>query len=232
MRILNYLKGHWQLIVLVGLVFVLWRYSFVWPLRMLIVFLHEASHALAAILTGGEVLNLSLSPLEGGSVLSRGGNGFIIASAGYLGSLLLGSSLFLLALRTKADRLIVALLGASMVGLSLFYVRELFPLMFCLGGAVILLLSSKFLGETINDLILRIIGLTSMVYVPYDIFSDTLARPHLRSDARILAENYGGTTLMWGVIWLIASLVFIGAVARLALKRPSNIIFKKTKTRV
>jgi len=198
---------------------------------MRIIDFFEASHALAVILTGGEVLRLSLSPLEGGSVLARGGNGFITASAGYLGSLVLGSVLFLLALRTKADRLIVALLGASMIGLSLFYVRELFPLMFCLGGAAILLFSSKFLGQMINDLILRIIGLTSMVYVPYDIFSDTLARSHLRSDARIIAENYGGTTLMWGTLWLMISLIFIGFIARVALKRPSNISFKSSKPR-
>ncbi len=213
---------------MVGLIFVLWRFPFMWPLRMLIVFLHEASHALAALLTGGDVLSLSLSPQEGGSVSSRGGNGFIIASAGYLGSLLLGSILFLMALRTRYDRWVVGLLGASMLLLALLYVRELFPLVFCIGGGLALLLCAKFLKAEMNDMVLRIIGLTSMVYVPYDIVSDTLARSYLRSDARIIAETYGGTTLMWGLLWLLISLVFLGFLAKSALRTPSNIILKKT----
>jgi hypothetical protein len=50
-----------------------------------------------------------------------------------------------------------------------------------------------------------------MVYVPRDIVSDTLARSHLRSDARMLAEEYGGATVLWGGLWLVLSVVVIAA---------------------
>jgi Peptidase M50B-like len=57
-----------------------------------------------------------------------------------------------------------------------------------------------------------------MLYVPLDIFSDTLARSALRSDARILAEYLGGTTMMWGVLWLLISLIVIPSAIYLSLR--------------
>jgi len=195
-------------------------------LKIFVVFLHEFSHALATWLTGGEVLELSVSAQQGGFVTSRGGNGFIIATAGYLGSLLLGSLLFVLALRSKIDRYVVGVLGVTMIGLTALYIREPFAIGFCLGAGAILMISSRFFAASVNDLILRVIGLASMIYVPYDIFSDTLSRSYLMSDARILAQNYGGTTMMWGVIWLVVSLVFLVFLLKASLKTPSNIVFK------
>ena len=49
----------------------------------------------------------------------------------------------------------------------------------------------------------------SMIYVPLDILSDTIFRSELRSDARMLAEEFGGATVMWGGVWLVLSLVAI-----------------------
>lgn len=225
-RPLEFLKQHWQLIVMAIGVFVLWNTVVMTPLRILIVFLHEASHAIAALLTGGSVLEMSLSPQEGGHVVSRGGNFFIIATAGYIGSLLFGIVFFVLALRTRADRFVVAGLGITMIGLAAIYMRELFPLLFCLGTGAALLAASRYFSQSANDFILRIIGLTSMIYVPYDIVSDTLLRSHLNSDARIIAEHFGGPTMFWGLLWLVISLGFIVLTLRNTLSEPSNIAFK------
>lgn len=225
MKVWEYFRGHWQLAALLAIVFALWNYPVMYPLKMLVIFLHEASHAFAALLSGGEVLELSLVPREGGHVKSRGGNRFFISSAGYLGSLFLGSLMLVLALKSKLDKFIVGLLGVSMLVLTAFYIRAPFPLAFCIIGGLSALLSARFLNRQFNDLLLRLIGLTSMIYVPYDIFSDTLSRSYLRSDARNLAETYGGTTVMWGSIWLVISLVFIVFIARLCLSSPSNLFF-------
>ena len=201
-----------------------------YPLKIFVIFLHEASHAITALLTGAQVLELSLSPQQGGHVKAAGGNGFLIASAGYLGSLFWGAALFLLGLRTRLDKLVVGMMGVLMLGITVLYIRDLFPLVFCILTGIGLLLSAYFFSQSINDLWLRVIGLTSMIYVPYDIFSDTLARSHLVSDARILAENYGGTTMVWGSLWLCISMVFLLFIARQSLKWPSNIDFRGTKS--
>ena len=58
-----------------------------------------------------------------------------------------------------------------------------------------------------------------MAYVPLDIWSDTISRSHLRSDARMLAEEFGGFTLMWGGIWMAISLMAIVWVIRTSLSR-------------
>lgn len=221
------LRGHWQLIVLISFVFALWPTPVIIPLKILIVFLHELSHAGMTVLTGGDVVSLSVSASQGGEVLSRGGSRFLILTAGYLGSLVIGLALLIGAMRTDADRAIMALFGALMILVTLLYIREQFAIVFSIGTGVAMLLTATFLPHSVNDLILRVIGLTSMIYVPYDIFSDTIARSSLRSDARMLAEEFGGATVLWGGTWLVISLVVITFALRYALGSASNITFTK-----
>ncbi|MDB4111722.1 M50 family metallopeptidase [Yoonia sp.] len=217
------LQGHWQLFLLTTFVFALWQTPAVVPLKILIVFFHEASHAIATFVTGGEVVSLSVSPNQGGLVVSRGGSRFWTLTAGYLGSLLIGVSLLIGATRSRADRKIMAVCGVMMLVIAGLYVREIFALVFVIGTGIAMLLSARFLGHNVNDLMLRVIGLTSMIYVPYDIFSDTIARSHLPSDARMLAQEFGGTPQVWGVLWIAISLIVIGFCMRSVLGRSSNL---------
>ncbi len=203
--------------------FALWQTPAVVPLKILIVFFHEASHAIATFVTGGEVVSLSVSPNQGGLVVSRGGSRFWTLTAGYLGSLLIGVSLLIGATRSRADRKIMAVCGVMMLVIAGLYVREIFALVFVIGTGIAMLLSARFLGHNVNDLMLRVIGLTSMIYVPYDIFSDTIARSHLPSDARMLAQEFGGTPQVWGVLWIAISLIVIGFCMRSVLGRSSNL---------
>lgn len=217
------LRGHWQVIALVVCVFALWQTPVIVPLKILIVFLHELAHAAMTVITGGNVISLTISAEQGGAVLSRGGSRFLILSAGYLGSLLIGMGLLLIAIRTHADRALMTCFGALMLIVAAIYIRDLFALMFCLGVGAAMIASAQFLPHDVNDLILRVIGLTSMIYVPYDIFSDTIVRQALRSDARMLAEEFGGATVLWGAIWLIISIGLIWIAVRRILGPDSNI---------
>lgn len=223
------LRGHWQLLLLLALVFGLWQTPAIIPLKILIVFLHEFAHAAMTVLTGGEVISLSVSANQGGEVWSRGGNRFLILTAGYLGSLLFGMALLLAALRTHADRTVMAAFGALMILVALHYVRSGFAFAFCVGTGAGMLAIARFLPRDVNDLILRVIGLTSIIYVPYDIFSDTIARSSLQSDARMLAEEFGGATIMWGGLWLIISLVVIWFAVQRGLGPSSNIAIPKLR---
>lgn len=223
MILIRLAKGHWQLMALTALVFAFWSTQLVFPLKIFVIFLHELSHALAAWLTGGSVAQISLDAREGGLAVSRGGNGFIISSAGYLGSLLLGVALFLAALRSRADRAVMASFGIALLLITAVYFRTLFEVGFGVATGTAMLLIAYALPRPVNDLLLRIIGLTSMIYVPYDIFNDIIARSGIRSDARILAETYGGPTLLWGGIWLILSLIAIGSCLRYGIGNNSNL---------
>lgn len=222
---MTYLKSHWQLLALTALIFALWQTPVVVPLKILIVFLHELSHALAAWLTGGSVEQISLSPQQGGFAITRGGNLFAILTAGYLGSLLIGAGLLLAALRSDADRAVTAALGAVMLLVTVLYVRDLFAATFCVLTGAALLAMARFLGHSANDMALRVIGLSSLIYVPYDIFDDTIARATQRSDAYMLAEAFGGTARIWGALWLGLSLIVIFWCFRKVLGASTNITF-------
>ncbi len=222
-RLATYLRGHWQLLALTALVFALWSTPVVVPLKILVVYLHELSHGAAAILTGGQIEQINVSPQIGGFAVTRGGSRFAILTAGYLGSLLIGVGLLIAALKGPADRWIVAGLGAVTLLVTVLYMRDIFTIAFgCLTGAA-MLACGRWLSHAVNDLALRVIGLSSMIYVPYDIYDDTIRRPHLRSDARMLAEEFGGTTMLWGALWLLVSLLVIGWALRAGLGRYSNL---------
>ena len=222
----RFFAGHWQLFALIVFIFALWPTKAVVPLKLLVVYFHELSHGAAAILTGGSVDQINVSPQIGGFAVTRGGSRFAILSAGYLGSLLIGVALLWAALRSTADRYVTAALGALTVIVTLLYMRDVFTIGFGLATGAGLLAMARFLGHAVNDLCLRVIGLSSMIYAPYDIFDDTIRRVQLRSDARMLAEEFGGTTLFWGVLWLIISLAVIGLSLRYLLGQASNVDFR------
>jgi len=197
------------LVIVLIAIFFLWNHIVLFPLKVLVVFFHESSHALTTVLTGGQVKSLVVNANQGGYVISNGGSRFIILSAGYLGSLAWGAVIYLIAVRTRMDKAAMAILGGLIIGIALLFGGNLFGIGFCMLSGIIMITLGLKASEKINDFILRVIGLTNMIYVPLDIYSDTISRSHLRSDARMLAEEFGGATLMWGGLWLAISVVVI-----------------------
>ncbi|MEZ5716790.1 MAG: M50 family metallopeptidase [Paracoccaceae bacterium] len=213
------LRSQWPLLLMAVAVVALWSTPVLLPLKLLVVFFHELSHLLATLLTGGTPHSLTLTPHQGGALLALGGNRFVVLNAGYLGSLLIGLGLFWAALHSRADRWVATGLGAVMLLVAALYVRDGFALVFCTGFGAVLVITGRWLGEAASDVLLRLIGLTSIVYVPLDIFSDTLARAGPGSDAHMLAQEIGGLTVIWGAIWLTLSLWAIYLALRLSLRR-------------
>ena len=220
---MRWLHGHWQLLALTAVVFTLWQTPVVVPLKILVVFMHEVSHAMAAMATGGSVESITVSTNQGGLTVTRGGSLFLILSAGYLGSLSIGALILLIALRTRWDRALMGALGIAMLVITALYIREGFAFLFGLGGAAVMVAMAWFLSRDINDMALRLIGLTSMIYVPWDIFNDTIQRASERSDAYMLAEEFGGATMLWGGLWLVVAAAVIATSLRWGLGARSNI---------
>ncbi|MCB1350965.1 MAG: M50 family metallopeptidase, partial [Maritimibacter sp.] len=94
------LRAHWQMLALAVALFALWQTPVALPLKLLVVLFHELSHGLAAVLTGGAIESLTVTPDQGGLAVTRGGSRFAVLTAGYLGSLLIGLALFAAALRS------------------------------------------------------------------------------------------------------------------------------------
>ncbi|MGH7541647.1 MAG: M50 family metallopeptidase, partial [Gemmatimonadota bacterium] len=64
------------------------------------------------------------------------------------------------------------------------------------------------LGWEGNRLVLTVLGLTSCLYAVLDVKSDVLDRPGLPSDAAMLATLTGIPTLVWGILWIGAAVLF------------------------
>ena len=108
----------------------LWNTLFVYPLKIFVVFMHEVSHGLAAIATGGRIVEIQINPQQGGHALTQGGSRFWTLTAGYLGSLLWGGLILLLAARTHLDKGISILIGFGMVAISIAFGESAFTYLF------------------------------------------------------------------------------------------------------
>ena len=225
----RFVKGHWQLLALAAVLYALWDTDVVWPLRVMIVLFHELSHAAVALLTGGDVMELTINRREGGQVSFEGGSYFWTAMAGYLGSLLVGVFLFLMGVLTPLDRYVTAGLGIIILLTTVFFVRDWFAIAFMTATAVVLTAMGWKLPSQVSDLFLRVIGLMSMLYVPWDIATDTIfTRNRLSlsaSDAQAIAYQLGLTEKVVGVLWVIVALLVTVLTLRVALRSPSNLAF-------
>lgn len=204
-RRLRFLAGFglWFLVL-----WVLWNTPFIYPVQLFVVFLHEISHGMAAVATGGSIQRITLNPRLGGACYCPGGNAFLTLSAGYLGSLFWGAAI--LEAGQRAGRhagKVVQGIGIGVVILTLLFVRGLFGLAFGIlfGGA--LFAAARHLAPEWNRTLLTGLGLTSALYAILDIKSDVIDRPHLPSDAYMLAQLTGIPTVAWGILWIGVSLV-------------------------
>jgi len=90
-----------MLLAIMVVAWLLWDTVLILPLKILVVFFHELSHGLMAIVTGGEIVRIEVVRQEGGLCVTQGGNRFLTLSAGYVGSLCWGGLLLVLAARSR-----------------------------------------------------------------------------------------------------------------------------------
>lgn len=216
-RRLTFLAGF---AVYFGSLWYFWETPAVYPLKVFVVLLHEVSHALAILATGGVVDAITLDPAQGGATYGRGGSPILSLSAGYLGSLLWGALLIVLA---RASRVrpgwVVGVVGVAVGVLTLLYVQGIFGVVFGLLFGTTLLVAARELPVLWNRRLLLVLGLTSCLYAILDIKGDVLDRPHLPSDAAMLADITGIPAVVWGVLWIVLALGVSGMLFRWAWRK-------------
>jgi hypothetical protein len=199
-----------------GVIWTLWSTPLLYPFQVFVVLLHEISHGIAAVATGGSIQSIGLTPGQGGYCACPGGNAFLTLSAGYLGSLAWGVGMLEVVRRGgKHIPLAVGILGGMSVAVTFLTVRTFYGVFFGVLFGVGLMMAARLLGTGGNRILLTGLGITSALYALLDIKSDVLDRPHLRSDAAMLAELTGVPTVAWGVLWIAVGL----AVCVLLLRR-------------
>ncbi len=206
--------------VIVSLFF--WNVPYLLPIKVFVVFLHELSHGLAAILTGGNVERLVLLEDQGGLAFTRGGNNFLISSAGYLGSALWGTLLMRLAWQRPAvQRYAILGITAIFVGAIVLFIRDFYSLFYVFLFSAALFLIGRYGGARLHMITLWVLGSFSALYAVTDIATDVLARGPLAgtwfaggntfgNDAEILASITFIPAFVWGLLWISVALALYG----------------------
>ena len=166
-----------------------WNSFLILPIKLMTVFFHELSHGLAAILTGGSIIKIELNLNQGGVCYHQGGIFLIVASAGYLGSLLWGSGIFLTSLKKGISRRITQAIALILVITTVLWIRNIQAIAITLTTATLLFYISAKLEEKLCSIFLKFISLVSCFYVVFDIKDDLLDRTVHMSDAYQISQR-------------------------------------------
>ena len=197
--------------------FAAWDISLFWPAKVLVVFFHEISHAAAALATGGEVLEIGLSPSEGGHTLTRGGVAVLILNAGYLGSLGFGACLIAASRAPRSARRSLWALVCLLVLATVLFVRPFisFAGLYSSVAAAALAALIRLGGPGIIQFVPRALGVFSVLYAFKDIVDDVfLSRAGVVTDASLLEDLTYIPAAGWGIAWFGAGLALLVAMRR------------------
>jgi hypothetical protein len=182
-----------------------WDEPLFYPVKALVVFFHEISHGTAAVLTGGSIARIELSPQLGGSCVHYGGWELAVIPAGYLGSMLWGALILIISARSRLDRILSQVLGIFLLAMTVGYVRTAFGALLGMSWGISLVALGRKASEQANDAVLQFLGLASMLYAVVDIKEDLIDRRVDGSDASAFARLLGGPPELWGVVWILVA---------------------------
>ena len=200
-----------------------WNSPILLPAKLLTVFFHELSHGLAAILTGGHILRITLNMQQGGVCYFTGGWFLVTATAGYLGSLLWGSGILLASLKKGISRGLTEGIGALLLFTAALWMRDFQALAITITTAIALIFIASKLKEIYCDIFLKYISLISCFYVIFDIKDDLLDRSIPASDAYQISSRIfpsfmtGIGSYIIGLLWMAVAIYVLYKVFNYAL---------------
>lgn len=178
--------------------------TLLYPVTLLVTFLHELGHALGALLTGGSVEGMQINPDGSGYTITRGGSQGVTLIGGYLGSAVLGNVLFRIGARHQAltHHTLLVLAGLMILsGVIWFQSLNSTALLFVFG----LLLGFIALKTNWDQDVLMFLGLAAVLYIIQDF--DTGPRSDL-----VMYEKVVGffPYQIWMYLWLgLAGVLFL-----------------------
>lgn len=196
-------------------VLIIWPTPFAYPVRLFVTVMHELGHAVATILTGGHVESITIFPSGAGLTLSRGGNLFLIASAGYLGSLLVGAILLALAKRRRGSERALQVLAVVLLAVDVAFVRNVFGFVVTLGLAVALWAIVWKAPGWLPRFTISLLAVLNCIYAVLDLTGlFALSAGRANTDAELMATATGVPAIVWAAIWLTVGVIALSFFAR------------------
>jgi hypothetical protein len=186
---------------------ILWDTKIIYPVKLVLILFHEASHALAAFLTGGKIVGIELNNNLSGGCVAEGGSNLLIALSGYPGSFLIAALLFFSAYNKKLKLISAFGIPAALVFIAANFIEDTVMSIIILVIAAAFFVIARFTPEALNRLFFRIIGLTGLIFVALDLFADSTGENLIRSDVALLSRQSGIPEFAWIALWLLIFLV-------------------------
>lgn len=225
----------------------LWTSAPMLPLRLLVTLVHEAGHAVVAMLSGATVQSVTINPSEGGLTLFTipGGRGTLriiaIGSAGYVGTAIVGGALLEVCARVGRARVALGVLAAMVAAIGLAWVPwstapdgvaasatgssggdGRFTIFFCLATIAVLVGVAVQPSVHVRRVVLVAIATALCLGAVEDlrlVFELSTSGGH--SDATIVASEAPFPPWFWATLWLLLGLAACGLGLWSALARGS-----------
>lgn len=218
-------EAHWQRVLYMQLaayavVALLWPVPIPNPIKLLAITFHELSHGLAAILTGGRVFGFAIDPGGAGITMGIGGNILIIVFAGYLGSAVWGTVLYVVSVRWRPNAAVFAL-ELLIIASTLLGWLNAYTIVFGVGSLVLMTMLFP-MHSMIKQFFVQMTGSACCLFAPLDILGNFIGSgsgPRVKgtvsaSDIAQLATITGIHAVVIGVVLISAQVAWLIVLVR------------------
>jgi hypothetical protein len=192
--------------------------TLLYPVTMLVTFLHEFGHAIFGLVSGGSVESLSVNTDGSGVTTTRGGIPALVIMGGYLGSAIFGNILFYIGTK-KASRwsqMTLIALALFMVFTAVIWFDNMTSTGILLAFAAILLFIA--LKTTWDKDVLMFLGIATVLYIIQDFNGGP------SSDLSAFEQRVGlFSSKVWMFIWLGIALLISAANVRWIFKGSNEV---------
>jgi hypothetical protein len=182
-----------------------------YPLRLFVTFVHEGGHALATVLTGGQVQYVTVSPDGSGLTMSLGGIFALISMAGYVGATAFGAFCLQLSRRHHGGRHGLVLLAATIFLITGLWVSPIGAGFFAFVSGIVMGAALLFCARSLSDrtaaFLLAFLAVQLSLNAIFDLrnlFWMT-TQTAADNDAVFMARAYGLTPWFWASLWALIS---------------------------
>ena len=199
----------------------------VYPFQLFATLVHELSHGLMALFTGGRFIKFTIAPDSSGLATTAGGWRLLVVPAGYLGAALFGGLLLILtnrSLGTQGRRWMALGLGLFFAGVTLLFARSFTAIAISGLMAVALLALGWYapplwLTFALNLLAIQcslnaldsVTGLVRLNTGPFQ----------LPNDAQTMANLTYLPAVFWAALWSLTALALLIGSVYFSLRRPA-----------
>ncbi len=187
------------------------------PFNWLESYFHEIGHGLAAIATGGKIVNIQLFTNGAGLCTTQGGNAFTISFFGYAGAILWGGLIYTFAGQHQRLAQLFSALITLLIGISiLLWARDLLTIIIL--GALLTMFILTIKLKQLKTL-QKFVQLLGIIVLLNSLFSPLyLLDGRNLGDGATLAASTGIPEILWVTIWSGLALAMIVFLSRIQAK--------------